>query len=190
MTKASDMKIVAFGHVSNAGKDTTIKFLGSHIRMSGSQKSFKKRGISSTAKRHVYEMFKCCGAKTEDHYDDHPGDKDIVLSMGKTIRDLWIAHCLKLREVDPYCMARELINQEHKCDYLWINDLRAPQEYEIIKEAGGIIVYVDSPMAVYRSEIDHYLDHLEPDYRIKNTGTRDDLYREVEKFAKEVLNVS
>lgn len=82
-------------------------------------------------------------------------------------------------------------------------DVRQPNEFQAVKDAGFLTVRIDSTLKkryerivqlgevvdprVFRAETENHVDTFRVDYVIKNNGTREELKREVEKMVEELL---
>lgn len=115
----------------------------------------------------------------------------------------------KLREVDPYVWIDYTIHNVRATESLLdsirladktnfvITDLRQPNEYEVLREEGFVIIRVSAPESTRKQrarargddfteqdlnhETESHIDDFEVDYEIINDGTLEELANEVER---------
>lgn len=148
------MKIVAFGHEKDVGKDTIRRFLTSELRLQNRGISIVAGSFADKLKKVCYEMFAWTGLKPGHYYEENPKAKaDFLPALGMTVRDVWIKVGNKLREVYASVWIDALIkNQPQNLDLLVIADLRFPNEADRILEHGGFIFKVVRPSVKHTSD--------------------------------------
>lgn len=179
------MKIIAFGHQKQVGKDESAKFLYRHARMN-SKKIIKKESFADELYRICFELYHFFGFRTKEYYDQNPSEKEKVLPViGKTPRVILIEVGLKMREVYEDTWIDYVLSQAKNVDLLIIADLRYPNEFEKVRSYGGVCVKViDDKTNVDRSDkADQALvNETRWDCIIENTGTLAQLAEKVEEL--------
>ncbi len=139
------MKVIAFGHRREVGKDTAAGFLISHLRTSKSGRNVRKMGFADQLKDISFRLYSWAGLHDGDYYETNRVAKEQVLpAIGKSPRDIWIEVGNKLRDVwaDTWL---DLLFKGTKCDFMIIKDLRYLNEAEAVKAAGGLVIRIDNP---------------------------------------------
>jgi hypothetical protein len=175
------MKIVAFGHRAQTGKDTLAGFMATLLRLTNRRVNVQVAGFADELKDFCYKMYAWSGLKRKEHYEKNPGDKNVVLSDGKTVRQLWIEVGNHMRQYDPDVWVRALLTRP-QVDILLVKDLRFPNEFNMVKELGGHCVKViRDNVPVLNDEADTALASQEEwDLIVDNNGDKQLLNRKAE----------
>ena len=169
-------KIIAFGHISRVGKDSSAKFLDTELRVGG--KKTKKLSFARKLKDVCYDLFKIYGLEPAVHYENYPEAREIVLpEVNMTAVEIWIKVGNALREVYAPIWIDNCLRSNPDVDVIIITDLRFPNEATKIKELGGLCVRVDRPGFEPISESDsQLLDYDGWDHVLLNNGDLKDLH--------------
>ncbi len=174
------MKVILISGHAGSGKDTTASILESGL----------KKEHFSVLICHYADLVKYV-CRTFFHWD---GVKDV---SGRTL--LQYVGTDVIREHDPNYWVRFLSDMLHffekEWDYVLIPDTRFPNEISVMKQQfdtlhlrinrGNYTGFLTEAQRNHPSETS--LDDAEPDYWIQNSGTKEDLEKEVRKFITEVL---
>lgn len=195
------LPIIAFGHQSRVGKDTAARAVERAV--TGAERVAFADGLKAFA----HQLFQPYGLQPRDHYDRNPQDRtkplkalrhgywpvrgdedpaaptavDVWVEFGRACRriapDVWVDRVLRRTRLDPVKL-------------IVISDLRFPNEFRRVREAGGWCVRIDRPderLPVHGS--DRELDAGWPwDAVITNTGSVEDLERAAVDVADRYLN--
>lgn len=145
------MKIIAFGHRSGVGKDTSVKYALTNLRI---------KKIDSEADSFAYHLKWSChyiygwaGVEAPEYYEKHRDKKNEKLPLlGLTPVELWIVfgtQCCRNLICDGTWINKALIRKREPA-VLLISDLRFPNEAQAIKAMGGVCVRVDNPRVPLR----------------------------------------
>lgn len=180
-------KIVAFGHISRVGKDSSAKFLDTELRVAG--RSVKKLSFAKKLKDVTYNLFRIYGAKPAIHYENHPEDRKIILpEVNKTIVELWIEVGNKLREVYAPVWIDNCLESFTDVDFIIITDLRFPNEAKAVKKRNGLCVRVDRPDFEPISNSDRQLLGYDGwDIIIKNDQELKGLHDQIVELARKLV---
>lgn len=149
------MRIVAFGHQKNVGKDTAAKFLTTHARTILGFSTVRKIGFADKLKSICFELYSWAGLMPGPFYEEpHTRHlKEIVLPLiGKSPRRIWI---------DFGQSTRERVYNETWSDYLFMgqqydlminSDLRFPHECDAIHKRGGKVYLIERPSIPHTSD--------------------------------------
>ena len=137
--------IFGFGHRRYVGKDTCANFAVSHVRANRRGIMVIKTGFSSKLKAVAYDLYSWAGLMDEEYYEQHPELKDVIIpAIGKSARQIWI-------ELGT-SVGRAIYNDtwlvyvlKKKCDYLFLKDVRFPNEADAILDSGGYVFRIDNP---------------------------------------------
>lgn len=151
---------------------------------------FQTRKFADKLKKYVADLIGCTIADLEnqDFKNSELGPEWLVRGKPLTVRELLIRVGNDSREfVHPDIWINALFSSYKEGDRWIITDLRYPNEYERIKQLGGLVVRVNRPGI---TKIDHIsetaLNKHQFDYVFENTGSLDGLFRQVFQFCKEL----
>lgn len=137
--------IVGFGHRRYVGKDSAANFAVSYMRQQTRGKLVLKTGFASKFKAMCHDLYGWAGLQDEEYYEAHPELKDVVIpALGKSPRNVWIEFGTTVGRAiyDNTWVMYPIMMQ---CDYLFIKDVRFPNEADEILNRGGYVVRVDNP---------------------------------------------
>jgi hypothetical protein len=139
------MIIIGFGHRRFTGKDSCANFLVTHVRLSKRNILVQKIGFATKMKAMCHDLYGWAGLQDEDYYEQHPNLKDVVLpTIGKSPREVWIEFGTSVgRTIYDKTWIMYAVNK--KADFLFIKDVRFPNEAEEILARGGHVFRVDNP---------------------------------------------
>lgn len=179
------MKIVAFGHRAQTGKDTLASFMATHLRLTNRRINVQVAGFADELKDACYKLYSWAGLKRKEHYEKNPADKNVILANGKTVRQLWIEVGNHMRQYDPDVWVRALLTRP-QVDILLVKDLRFPNEYEMVKGLGGHCVKVErEDVPVLTDEADTALAGQEEwDLIVDNNGDKQLLNRKAQMLVE------
>lgn len=109
-----------------------------------------------------------CGTNRDRGDDMRVGGRDFIIGLAESIR-----------EIDPTFWIRAVIPEQD--GIVVISDLRFKPEAAFVRENGGTIIEIVRPGTTHRNE-----DAFQPDHRIINEGTLDDLRRVVRRLIWEM----
>lgn len=140
------MKIIAFGHRKNVGKDTAVRFLSQELRLKKPGCNIMVAGFADKVKDIACQLYSWAGLQPKHYYDTNYAEKEVVLpKIGLTPRAIWIGVGNGIRAaVTDRTWAEYLFNQP-AVGFLFINDLRFPTEADHIKQRGGKVFRIDRP---------------------------------------------
>ena len=182
------MIIVAFGHRSRVGKDTSAKLLETALRLKGVRT--KKVSFAAKLKQAAHITFGWAGLRDAAFYETEEGAKARLVKLpylDKTPVEVWVEFGNKVREIyqDNWLNAT-LLGEYKDVDVLIITDLRFPNEGDKVNDLGGWPVWVrraDVPLLDTVS--DNALEGW-PGWKdiIDNGGSLKDLSERVSKLAE------
>jgi hypothetical protein len=174
--------IIAFGHEKLVGKDTACRFLATHLRTVVKAKSVEKRAFADKLKQMCFELYAWAGLMQGSYYEEHPELKEVVLPLlGLSPRQIWIKFgTLVVREVYPKSWISYLFNNS-KADYLFLSDMRFPEEADEVRFRGGIVIRILRPSILHTSDLadDPLLDYKNWSHTIINDGSLHDFHKKV-----------
>lgn len=177
------MQIFAFGHKKFVGKDTFVRFVCEILRKR-TKLTIQRAGFADKLKATTHLLYAWAGHQDPSYYEHNPKHKnDMLLPLGKTVRDLWIEFGNHCRQYDENIWVNPLL-KHHQADILFITDLRYPNEVEQIKNAGGNIIKIENNNVVKTDDVaDCALDHFTDwDDVITNNETLKELYEKAERW--------
>lgn len=183
------MQIYAFGHRKQVGKDTFVKFVMEIIRKKQSKLNVQRIGFADKLKATTHLLYAWAGHKDPSYYEHNVNSKeDILLPLGKSVRQVWIEFANHCREYDPYIWLNATLKAA-TCDLLFITDLRFPNEVLGVKDNGGIIIKIDNPKVPVTPDAadSPLLDFTGWDEIIYNDGDLHGLYKQAERWADQCL---
>lgn len=154
-----------------SGKDTVAEYLVE-------QYGFTKYAFGDELKFYAHELFGELTGKQRELYQ----------WFGQTMRqrdpDIWVRKCFEAIGSNPWKVV--------------ISDLRQPNEYKRCRKEGFVIIRVNAPewLRVERAEAagdefdestlhhetERYVDTFPVDYDVYNTGTFEELYRQIDRI--------
>lgn len=141
------MIIVAFGHRSRVGKDTSAKLLETALRLRGVKT--KKVSFAGKLKQAAHVVFGWAGLQDANYYETEEGAaaRQVKLPIiDKTPVEIWVEFGNKIREIFPDTWVNSVLLTEYpKVDVLIVTDLRFPNEGDKINDLDGITVWVRRP---------------------------------------------
>lgn len=150
------MKIIAFGHRKNTGKDTAVRFLSQEIRLAKPGSNILVAGFADKVKDIAFQLYSWAGLLPKHFYDKESNYhlKEVPLiklqylflnGEPPTPRAIWIhiGNSIRVNNFD-WTWAEYIFNQP-KVDFLFINDLRFPIEAGYILDRGGSVYRIDRP---------------------------------------------
>lgn len=186
------MIIVAFGHESRVGKDTSAKFLDTALRCGGIRT--KKISFAAKLKDISYQVYGWAGLKPGVFYESDEGAKlrDVPLPVvDKSPVQIWIEVGNLFRDVYLHTWRDHALNGDHKnVDVLIITDLRFQNEGDGVHDRDGVCVHVINDRIPKRdSPSDRALDGWDGwDKRLLNDGGLSDLSDKIDAFALELIS--
>lgn len=145
------IKIIAFGHRKEVGKDTASKYLITELRIRRPGISVRMVGFADKVKDVAFQLFGWAGLMPGDFYEEPQNLhlKEVILpKLGKTPRQLWIGVGNGIRAATGYDGTwLDYVFNHVKCDVMVIKDMRFPTEAEGVKRAGGWVYKINCPWA-------------------------------------------
>lgn len=179
--------VIAFGHRKLVGKDTCAKYLSTILKTEVRGLNLQRYAFADELKDQCHRLYGWAGLKCRQHYEEHPHEKSMFLErIGKTVRDIWIDYgTLVGREVYAHTWVDFLFHRP-SCDVMLITDLRFPNEFDRVRELGGLLVKVENPAVPYTDDAADRPLREKPDNEwdcvIDNNGTLNDLYSKMAAF--------
>lgn len=171
------MQIVAFGHKSRVGKDTSAKLLETELRARTKKLKFKKISFAARLKEVTYLMYAWAGVQPAAYYEDNPDARsEIIPALGMTVVDLWIRVGNDARRIHKDTWVRSSF-EVGDVDVAIVTDMRFWNEAETVEEKNGLLVRVERESAPVRdSESDRDLDNFTRwTHTLKNNGSMKEL---------------
>lgn len=170
------MKVIAISGKAQHGKDTTASFLKSMLEADGHKVLIAH--YADLLKYICRQFFGWNGQKDEAgrHVLQYVGT-DIIR---KKKPNFWVDFLTSMIELFP-----------DEWDYILIPDCRFPNEIEQLKNAGVDMIHLrivrenfKSPLSAEQQQhpSETALDHVEPDYYIKNSGSLQDLQETIAQW--------
>jgi len=181
------MRIIAFGHRKQVGKDSAAKFLQIILRMQN--KNVKKAGFADEIYQVAYRLYKWAGFNTKEYYEAHPKMKEVILSsIGRTPRQILIDIGMHMRVHDPEVWLNAVLRQTD-CNFLIMSDLRFPNEKTAIEALGGMCIKIERPTIVDSNDAADYAlaDCKYWNRVLVNNGSLADLNRQMLDFSEELV---
>jgi hypothetical protein len=141
------MKIVAFGHRKQVGKNEAALHLERALVENGVI-SFKTVAFADKLYEVAHTLYAWAGFYPKQHYEQFPKDKEIVLpDIGKTPRQ--ILYDLGTKGVRGCVYDKTFVkctlNLKRKPKVLIVSDLRFPLEFDELWSSGALILRVVNP---------------------------------------------
>lgn len=178
------MKILAFGHQKEVGKDTAAKFAMTHLRSTNKVRKVVKAGFADKLKDVCFQIYKWAGMMPGPWYEETAERrklKDVVLpKLGKSPRQIWIAFGNEVKAAAYPETWVEFLLQGMDSDFLIVSDMRFPNEADRIHELGGKVVKILRPSVPHMSDAadDPLLFYNKWDHIVTNV-TMQDFYGDV-----------
>lgn len=190
MRKGSKMPtFVAFGHRSAIGKDTSVKFLSTLLSTKG--KKVQHVSFAAPLKEICFTLYGWAGLKRGIHYETHREDRDIKIPhLNMTPVEIWVAVGNKLRDVYEPTWIDLTLRTPYKADFVFISDLRYPNEATAVEQLGGYHYKVNNTRAPIRNtKADEALAGYSGWYgHVFNEKSLDDLNTAMGSLARDLLN--
>jgi len=138
--------IVGFGHRRRVGKDTLADLVWRRLIHAGAKPG--RDAFARKLKKEAYHIFGYGGLLEAPHYDNTPDLREKVLpAIGKSPRDIWIELGNAARAIAPDVWVRSVVDApvHQTADVLLVSDVRFPNEADIIRERGGLLMKVVRP---------------------------------------------
>lgn len=171
------MKILAFGHKSATGKDTSVNFLVNYFKQKNLGIKVERRAFADKVKNIAYQLYKHHGLQPALYYDLHREARLIKLpGLNLDPVEIWVLIGNKLREIYSETWV-DFALLDCSADIVLISDLRYPNEASKILELGGVCVKLNKPDAIIRNTIaDNMLNDYPYWYKIiNNDGLQNEL---------------
>lgn len=194
------MRIIAFGHQKDVGKDTATRFFVSYLRTTFKGINVKVCGFADKVKSIAYDLFSWAGLQTKEFYDD-PSNYHLkeapLIKIGKSPRQVWIdiGNGLRDKVYEPV-WAAYLFNEvrQRHCDVLVVNDFRFPNEGDYLLENGNptFLVKLSRPRREVQRDgaDDRLLEYQKWTHFLNNDGSLNDLNAKILSLAKELMRVT
>lgn len=174
------MKIIAFGHRKQVGKNLTASLLYQNLVCDHPGMKIEVVGFADPLYYIANYVYGWAGFKTKEYYEKFPHTKGVDLpALGMSPRELLIKLGTKAIRENVYdaTWVDYAVKKERSCDLLVITDLRFPNEFNHIKNMNGLCIRVDRPSVPTTNDIadnaltgDYAWDHV-----ITNDGSKRDL---------------
>lgn len=143
------MKIVSFGHRKGVGKDLATRLLSQELRLAKPGCSILVSGFATKLKDIAYQLYSWAGLKPAHYYEtDREAKERILEKIGLSPRDIYIGVGNGLRSFYENTWLDYLFNIS-SVDYLFVSDLRFPNEAESILNRNGLLYRIDRPGCDY-----------------------------------------
>jgi hypothetical protein len=162
------MKIIAFGHRRNVGKDLACKIIADHLNK---KYIVQHNNFAHVLKKEAFRLFRDVGLMHPYYYDAHREDKEKNLpKIGMSPREVWIKYGNDMRAVWPDVWVNLMFNEiDPMTEILLISDLRYPNEAEFIKDRGGYLIKIERDVVKFDDVADTALANFEGwDFTIYN----------------------
>lgn len=182
-------KIIAVGHQKNVGKDKFVKFCIDFIRPEIPKLRIERRGFADKLYDFLHEVYGWAGFKERTYYVQNPAAKNEMLLIGMTPRQLLIEIGTPvMRAFDNNIWINALLKTKD-FNILFINDMRFPNEFDAVRNEGGILIKIERPGLPEPTDIvDTALNgHGNWDLIIRNDGDLNRLHALAETFCKEFI---
>jgi len=164
--------IIALGHKKRVGKDTVGKMIEKYTKLSTHSFASKLKSVAN-------QLYGWGGLKTEQWYDKHGEDREIILpDIGLSPRTIWIQVGSAMRMIHPDTWIKSM-----PTDCI-VTDLRYPNEFEW----ANIRIRVDNPRIPDTPDIadDALNSETNWDYILVNDGTLEELEVKVKVMLQEL----
>jgi hypothetical protein len=190
------LPIVAFGHQSRVGKDTAARAIERALP------NVERVAFADALKATAHQLFQPYGLKPRDHYDANPVARTEPIGAlewsrdewgvgSPTAVDVWVEFGAACRRIAPDVWVDKVLHATRldPPGLIVISDLRFPNEFRKIKDAGGWCVRIERPdgRRVHGSdaELD---DSWDWDEVLINDGALEDLEQQAVDLALRYLH--
>lgn len=174
------MKIIGLGHYSRTGKDTLANLLLQSPRLAG--RRCRSVPFAWKLKQICYDLYQWDGLQPPEFYETPAGEalREVPLpTLGMTPVEIWVAMGTPAVRQNVYerTWIDYLIKGTHDLDVLIIPDVRFPNEFQAIRDSGGVLVKLLRPGVGPRDTVADLAlrDCAAWDYVINNGGTLQNL---------------
>lgn len=156
------MMIVGFGYKKRVGKDTAVKFAVSYAVQNGF--SAYRCSLFDPIKWHAHQLYKWGGLEDAPYYDEYPAKREEILPpIGRSPRQIWDVLGTTIRDLCPRTLPELMLSRDYEKmynkepDFLFVPDVRGPEEFGYIKRFGGRVYRIDRDAA---PKSDHIVDNM------------------------------
>jgi hypothetical protein len=187
------MRVIAFGHQKDVGKDTAAGFVMTYLRSNSRVRSAQKHGFADKLKDVCYQLYGWAGLMPGPWYEESAERrklKEVVLpKLGKSPRQIWIAFGNEVKDAAYRHTWFDYLFQTVKCDFLIISDLRFPSEADRIRDHGGRVIKIVRPSVPHTSDAadDPLLGYRGWDAVIANDSDLNGLFKKVSGLVEGML---
>ena len=183
--------IVGIGYKKGSGKNTLAKLINTYLQRCCGKCVTKQVSFAEKVKDISYQLYSWANLKRGIHYESHYDEKEITLPLiGLSPRDIWIAVGNKMREIYPSTWVDYAL-KGIKANVILITDMGFHNEYQKIKESGGMCVkMIRNGLVLGTDARETELDSISNshwDYVITNNGTISNLNIEAERIGNHIL---
>ncbi len=172
------MKIVAFGHRQRVGKDTAAELLRQNIVVKHPKIDIQKIGFATPLYEMAHHLYGWLGFKDKLFYEKYPKLKEVALpEIHMSPRQILIDLGTKAIRQNVWDKTWvKYLTHSVNCDILLITDMRFPNEFQEVKEMGGLCIRIDRKVELSFDLADQALaSHIGWDLIIQNDGTLKEL---------------
>lgn len=183
------MKIIAFGHRQQVGKDTAVKFSLSHIRLEHHGTTVARCSFGDIIKSQAFQLFSWAGLEEGVYYENNPQFKNIVLpTIGKSPRQIWIELGNAGQSLYPK-LWNELSFRRFNAEIALVSDLRKIEDIEFCRMFPSKMIRIDNPrVPQVEDNCDEKLaNYLDWDFVIQNDGNFQELNFKIKSLVDEIL---
>ncbi len=192
------MKVIAFGHQKNVGKDTAARFVQTHLRSNNKARRVVKAGFADKLKDVCYQLYKWAGMMPGSWYEESSERrllKEVILpKLGKSPRQIWISFGNEVKAAAYPDTWFDYLLQSTQADFLIVSDMRFPNEADRIRALGGVVVKIVRPSVPHTSDAadDPLLNYPNWDHVITNgiEGEMNGFYSDVITIVEGMLCLS
>lgn len=182
------MHIIGFGHQKYVGKNAYVLLLTTALKRLDPDISIQDDAFAAKIYEFCHTLYEWAGFKSYRYYLEHTEEKkDFLPAIGKTVREILIKFGTAAVRDQVYqgSWVDYLLKTERHCDFLFITDLRFPNEAKAIKDAGGECIKIVRPgLPMPTDAADTALNDFDCwDQVISNSGTLSDLQAQATKHA-------
>lgn len=178
------MKILAFGHKSRTGKDTSTKFLVDLAKQRRPELRVERRAFADKVKDIAYQLYQHHGLQPGPYYDEFPEARAIKLPLlNMDPVEVWVATGNKFREIYAETWV-DFVLLDCSADIVIISDLRYPNEAKRVMQLGGLCLKMEKEDAPIRNTVaDNALNGFDSWYHVfRNNGSKQQLESSLTNF--------